>query len=99
MVLPTLFRTLIINLYRIILLKGREPIFLQTFHHAGVVFSLWGAVVTQSSAVGAVTICLNSFIHTLMYTYYTLAAFGYSSPLKHYLTTAQMTQFLIGIIR
>eukprot|EP01031_Cornospumella_fuschlensis_P040809 gene40809-49770_t len=32
-----------------------------------------------------------------MYTYYTLAAFGYSSPLKHYLTSAQMIQFLIGI--
>ncbi|RYH20089.1 hypothetical protein EON65_24655 [archaeon] len=71
--------------------------FLQTYHHAGVVFIMWGAVVTQSAAVGGIIICLNSFIHTLMYTYYTLAAFGYSSPLKHYLTSAQMIQFLIGI--
>lgn len=32
-----------------------------------------------------------------MYSYYTLAAFGYSSPLKHYLTQAQMAQFGVGI--
>ena len=35
---------------------------------------------------------------TLMYTYYTFAAaFGYSSPLKHYLTQMQITQFIVGL--
>jgi uncharacterized integral membrane protein len=32
-----------------------------------------------------------------MYTYYVLAALGYNSPLKHYLTQAQMVQFVVGI--
>eukprot|EP01038_Epipyxis_sp_PR26KG_P009470 gene9470-12759_t len=82
----------------IIILKGRKPIFLQTFHHAGIVLVMWGLVATQSVAGGVVALVLNSFIHSLMYTYYTLAAFGYRSPLKHYLTQAQIIQFVIGII-
>jgi hypothetical protein len=32
-----------------------------------------------------------------MYTYYTFAALGYSSPLKHYLTQAQLAQFFLGV--
>lgn len=81
----------------IVLLKGRDPIFLQVYHHAGVVLIMWGFVVTQCTSGGAVILVLNSFIHTIMYTYYTLAAFGYSSPLKHYLTQAQLAQFFLGV--
>lgn len=81
----------------IVLLKGREPIFLQVYHHAGVVLIMWGFVVTQCVSGGVVILVLNSFIHTIMYTYYTFAAFGYSSPLKHYLTQAQLTQFFLGV--
>lgn len=80
----------------IVLLKGRTPIFLQTYHHAGIVILMWGFIVTRNTS-GVVILVLNSFIHTLMYTYYTLSAFGYSSPLKHYLTQAQMIQFVTGI--
>ena len=81
----------------IVLLKGRDPIFLQVYHHAGVVLVMWGFVVTKCVAGGAVILVLNSFIHTIMYTYYIFAAFGYSSPLKHYLTQAQLTQFFLGV--
>lgn len=80
----------------IVLLKGRTPIFLQTYHHAGIVFLMWMFVVTANSSA-LIVIVLNAFIHTLMYSYYTLSAFGYSSPLKAYLTQAQMIQFLVGI--
>lgn len=59
---------------------------------------MWGFVVTANTCGGLITTLFNSFIHTLMYTYYTLAAFGYSSPLKHYLTQAQIIQFIVGII-
>lgn len=81
----------------LIVLKGRQPIFLQTYHHAGVVLLMWGFVVTRNTAAGAILTCLNSFIHTLMYSYYVMAAFGINSPLKNYLTMAQMIQFLVGI--
>ena len=80
----------------IVLLKGREPIFLQTYHHAGIVICMWAMVITSNTSV-LVCVVLNSFIHTIMYTYYVYAALGYSSPIKHYLTTAQMIQFFTGI--
>ena len=81
----------------IVLFKGKEPSFLQTFHHAGIVILMWMIVVTRSTCSGLLIVVLNSFIHTLMYTYYTLAAFGFKSVLKRYLTQAQIIQFLIGI--
>ncbi len=80
----------------VVLLKGRSPIFLQTYHHAGIVLVMWALCVTHCTPV-IVLVFLNSFIHTLMYTYYTVAAFGYSSPLKHYLTSMQIIQFIIGL--
>lgn len=41
---------------------------------------------------------VNSFIHTLMYTYYTLTAFAVPVPMrvKRSLTTIQILQFLVG---
>lgn len=79
------------------LLKGKTPIFLQVYHHAGVVILMWMFVVTKCTGGAMVILVLNSGIHTVMYTYYTLSAFGYQSPLKHYLTQAQLLQFLSGI--
>lgn len=80
----------------VVLLKGRDPILLQTYHHAGIVLVMWALCATHCSPV-IVLVFLNSFIHTLMYTYYTASAFGYSSPLKHYLTSMQIIQFIVGI--
>jgi hypothetical protein len=82
---------------RIVILKGRQPIFLQTYHHAGIVILMWGFVVTANTSGGLITTMFNSFIHSLMYTYYTAAAFGISMPFKQYLTQAQMIQFIVGI--
>lgn len=52
---------------------------------------------TKCTGAGVVILVLNSFIHTIMYTYYTLSTFGYQSPLKHYLTQAQLLQFFVGV--
>ena len=40
---------------------------------------------------------MNSTVHTIMYTYFLAATFGYRSPLAQSLTTMQMIQFLTGI--
>ena len=80
----------------IIILKGREPTLLQEFHHAGIVIFMWAAYVSSSSLV-LIVVTFNSFIHTIMYSYYVAAAYGYKSPLKQYLTIAQITQFIIGM--
>ena len=80
----------------IILLKSREPSLLQTFHHAGIAVLMWGLTITAASPV-LVVVVFNSFIHTLMYTYYVMAAFNIKSILKPYLTSMQVIQFLIGL--
>ena len=41
----------------------------------GIAISMFGFYVSSASVV-LIIVCFNSFIHTIMYTYYTLAAFG-----------------------
>jgi hypothetical protein len=80
----------------ITILKGKKVSFLQEFHHAGIALSMWGFYVSSASVV-LIIVTFNSFIHTIMYTYYTAASFGYRSPLKNYLTIAQIFQFILGM--
>jgi hypothetical protein len=49
----------------IILAKGKQSSFLQTYHHAGVMLCMWAAV-RYASPPALVGILLNSAIHTLM---------------------------------
>jgi hypothetical protein len=81
----------------IVYLKGDTPIFLQTYHHAGIVLMMYGICVSQSPFTGLVTTSFNACIHTFMYTYYLFAVLGYKSPYAKYLTMAQLAQFIIGI--
>jgi len=82
----------------IILLKDRKPMFLQTFHHAGIVLLMWSFLVTNNNAMGICVTVLNSFIHTLMYTYYAFASIGIKLPFKQVITSMQIIQFFTGII-
>lgn len=50
----------------ILILKGKVPSLLQVYHHAGIALAMWGSSVTQGSWIAWV-VCLNSFIHTVMY--------------------------------
>ena len=42
--------------------------------------------------------CINSFIHTVMYSYYFMSTLGYRAPWKQYLTLMQMIQFVFILI-
>lgn len=59
---------------------------------------MWGAVASQSAWLVFVVL-LNSFIHTLMYTYFLLKTLYPKMQIKSakYLTTAQIGQFFMGI--
>ena len=59
----------------ILLAKGKESSFLQTFHHSGSVLIMWMLTASQVN-VGWMFVLFNSFIHTVMYFYYTLTCFG-----------------------
>jgi hypothetical protein len=75
------------------LLKGNKVMFLQTFHHAGIIIIMWSYVVTKNTAAAMVVVCFNSFIHTIMYTYYTISLAGYGKIpkwLKQFITTSPL---------
>ncbi len=83
----------------IIHLKGKTPILLQTYHHAGVVILMWSFVVTHNTACGMVVTLLNSGIHTIMYSYFTLTALEIKAlyKFKPLITSSQLVQFFLGI--
>ena len=81
----------------ILVLKNTEPSYLQVYHHTGVVIAMWLAIQNKCNWI-MIMVGLNSFIHTLMYFYYIFSAIGYKSPLAVHLTTAQLTQFVVGIV-
>ncbi|KAJ1851296.1 hypothetical protein LPJ73_003081, partial [Coemansia sp. RSA 2703] len=81
----------------IILAKGRKATFLQTYHHAGAITTMWVGCYFGSPQL-IFYVVENSIIHTLMYSYFALTAMGYSPPGKKYLTHLQIFQFLIGLV-
>ncbi|XP_065311003.1 very long chain fatty acid elongase AAEL008004-like [Dermacentor albipictus] len=73
---------------------------LHVSHHALVVFSGWLWLNFGSDGQAVLGICINAFVHIIMYTYYFLAALGPGLQKylwwKKYLTTIQILQ-LIGV--
>ena len=80
----------------ILVLKGKEPSFLQLYHHIGIAIAMYLGCVYECNWL--IWPCvLNSFIHTLMYTYYALATCGFKSKWAKLLTKMQLGQFVMGI--
>lgn len=81
----------------IILAKGKLSSTLQTYHHAGAMMCMWAGMRYMSAPIW-MFVLVNSFIHSLMYFYYTLTAFSIRvpTPIKRTLTSMQITQFLVG---
>ncbi|CAI7565187.1 unnamed protein product [Penicillium bialowiezense] len=81
----------------IILAKGKKSSTLQTYHHAGAMMCMWAGIRYMAAPIWI--FCLvNSAIHAMMYTYYTLTALRIRvpNPIKRSLTTMQITQFVFG---
>ncbi|KAF2083949.1 hypothetical protein K490DRAFT_76184 [Saccharata proteae CBS 121410] len=81
----------------IILAKGKRSSTLQTYHHAGAMLCMWAGIRFMSPPIW-MFVEINSGIHAMMYTYYTIAALGIRVPqrVKRTLTTMQIMQFLVG---
>ncbi|KKK16976.1 hypothetical protein P175DRAFT_0431826 [Aspergillus ochraceoroseus IBT 24754] len=81
----------------IILAKGKKSSTLQTYHHAGAMMCMWAGIRFVAPPIWIFSL-VNSGIHALMYTYYTITAFRIRVPtvVKRTLTTMQITQFVIG---
>lgn len=81
----------------IILLKGRPSSLLQSYHHSGAMLSMWAGVRYASPPIW-IFVVFNSFIHSIMYFYYTLSILKIRIPklLKACLTSLQICQFVFG---
>lgn len=77
-------------------LNGKTPIFLQKYHHVGAVLSWHLKYFYKVDGVWLTTL-LNSFVHTIMYSYYLgcLLKINQVRFIKQYITTMQLCQFFI----
>jgi hypothetical protein len=80
----------------LIYLKGKKPVFLQTFHHIGAVISWHLAYVYQIEGVWIPSL-VNSFVHTVMYSYYLgyLLKIKQVQFIKKYITSLQLFQLVV----
>ncbi|PWN54503.1 hypothetical protein IE53DRAFT_1644 [Violaceomyces palustris] len=83
----------------ILLIKGKKISNLQSYHHAGAIICMWVATRYQSQPVWVFCV-FNSFVHTLMYSYYLCSAMHWPFPktLKRNLTTLQIAQIASGTV-
>ncbi|OKL56030.1 hypothetical protein UA08_08717 [Talaromyces atroroseus] len=81
----------------IILAKGKRSSTLQTYHHTGAMLCMWAGIRYMGQPIW-IFVLVNSFIHAMMYSYYTLTALHIRVPnaIKRSLTTMQITQFVFG---
>ena len=81
--------------------KNRQISGFHVFHHFSVPIAVWFFVKFAPGGNSAIFPFLNTFIHTVMYTYYFLATFKNLRPYlgwKKYLTQFQIVQFIIMIL-
>ncbi|EEC20298.1 elongation of very long chain fatty acids protein 4-like [Ixodes scapularis] len=75
---------------------------LHVIHHILVVFNAWFWVLVAPEGQPALGLCINTFVHVIMYSYYFLSTFGPEVRQylwwKRYLTTLQIWQFIVFII-
>jgi len=81
-----------------IVLRKKPLIFLHWYHHATVLIYTWHAA-KELTAAGRWFVFMNYFVHSIMYTYYTLASAGFKLPkkLSMTVTSLQTLQMLIGV--
>jgi membrane protein CcdC involved in cytochrome C biogenesis len=65
----------------LLVLRGRSPAFLHTYHHAATLVLCWTQLQGQS-CMQWVVITINLFVHVCMYAYYALYALGYVSSMR-----------------
>ncbi|XP_054160055.1 elongation of very long chain fatty acids protein 7-like [Oppia nitens] len=99
----TKFIDLMDTVFFVLRKKDRHLSFLHLYHHFTVPVLAWVVMKIAPTVVPiGVFAALNTFVHTFMYAYYALSAFGPQMQRylwwKHYITIAQILQFAILII-
>lgn len=84
-----------IDTFLLILRKKPVP-FLHSYHHAATLVLTW-VQMTEHSTCQWVPIILNLWVHVVMYYYYAMSARGVRIWWKKYLTSFQITQFIVDL--
>jgi elongation of very long chain fatty acids protein 4 len=75
--------------------RWQQLSFLHVYHHFTIFMFYWLNVNVAFDGDVYLTIVLNGFIHTIMYTYYFVSLHTKSIPWKSLLTSSQLVQFVI----
>ncbi|XP_070563174.1 very long chain fatty acid elongase 4-like isoform X2 [Ptychodera flava] len=90
------------TLFFILRKKNNQVTFLHVYHHSTMIVNWWLGVKYIAGGQSFFLAMVNSFIHTVMYTYYGLAAFGPHMQKylwwKKYMTQLQLMQFFAVMI-
>ena len=83
------------TLFMILRKKNNQLSFLHCYHHILLIWAWFFVCKTEAGGDCYFGACVNSFIHVIMYGYYTMALLGISCPWKKWITTCQMLQFCL----
>eukprot|EP00536_Pseudo-nitzschia_multiseries_P010747 jgi/Psemu1/259222/estExt_Genewise1Plus.C_3380012 len=81
-------------------LRGRmdQVSFLHTYHHVSIAWAWWVAIRIFPGGDAYFGALLNSWIHVMMYSYYTLSLLKFPCPWKRFITQAQLIQFTSVVV-
>nr|AAV33630.1 C20-polyunsaturated fatty acid elongating enzyme [Pavlova sp. CCMP459] len=83
------------TLWMVLRKKTQQVSFLHVYHHVLLMWAWFVVVKLGNGGDAYFGGLMNSIIHVMMYSYYTMALLGWSCPWKRYLTQAQLVQFCI----
>lgn len=83
------------TLFMILRKKNRQISFLHCYHHILLIWAWFLVCKVDASGDSYFGATVNSFIHIIMYGYYTLALVGIPCPWKKWITKCQMIQFVV----
>eukprot|EP00341_Mesodinium_pulex_P014499 CAMPEP_0116895424 /NCGR_PEP_ID=MMETSP0467-20121206/4945_1 /TAXON_ID=283647 /ORGANISM="Mesodinium pulex, Strain SPMC105" /LENGTH=316 /DNA_ID=CAMNT_0004566135 /DNA_START=29 /DNA_END=979 /DNA_ORIENTATION=- len=83
------------TVFMILRKKNNQISFLHCYHHVMLIWAWFLVCKVEAGGDSFFGATVNSFIHVIMYGYYTLALMGISCPWKKWITKCQMLQFCL----
>lgn len=89
------FVELLDSVFMVLKKKDKQLSFLHCYHHVMLIWAWFLVCKVEATGDSFFGATVNSFIHVIMYSYYTLALLGVPTPWKKWITTCQMIQFAV----
>ena len=86
------------TLFMILRKKNNQISFLHCYHHILLIWAWFLVCKVQSGGDVYFGALVNSFIHVIMYAYYTMSLLNIPCPWKKWITTCQLIQFVICFV-